>query len=64
MAEDGLPHMEKTISLHLRRERSLHRCPEQSFAIRAYAMNAVGIDVVSVHKLFGYRVVKLLAPIS
>ena len=30
---------------------------EQSFAICAYAMSAVGIDVVSVHKLFAYRVV-------
>ena len=29
-------------------ERYLHRCREQSFAIRAYAMNAVGIDVMSV----------------
>ena len=28
----------------------LHRCCEQSFAIRAYAMSAVGIDVVSDHK--------------
>ena len=37
------------------RERYLHRC-EQSFAIRAYDMSAVGIDVVSVHKLFAYRV--------
>ena len=35
----------------------LHRCREQSFAIRAYAMSAVGINVVSVHKLFPYRVV-------
>ena len=34
----------------------LHRCREQSFAIRAYAMSAVGIDVVSVHKLYAYRV--------
>ena len=39
------------------RERYLHRCREQSSAIRAYAMSAVGIDVVSVHKLFAYRVV-------
>ena len=31
-------------------ERYLHRCREQSFAIRAYAMSAVGIDVVSDHK--------------
>ena len=41
------------------REPYLHRCREQSFAICAYmyAMSAVGIDVVSVHKLFPYRVV-------
>ena len=38
------------------REDYLHRCHEQSFAIRAYAMSAVGIDVVSVHKLFAYKV--------
>ena len=38
-------------------ERSLHRCHEQSLAILAYAMSAVGIDVVSDHKLFAYRVV-------
>ena len=38
------------------RDRYLHRCREQSFAIRAYAMSAVGIDVVSAHKLFAYRV--------
>ena len=37
-------------------ERYLHRCREQSFTIRAYAMSAVGIDVVSVRKLFTYRV--------
>ena len=43
------------------RERSLHRCREQSFAIRAYAMSAVGIDVVSVHKLFAYRVVSTVS---
>ena len=36
-------------SLTFLRERYLHRCREQSFAIRAYAMNAVGIDVVSSH---------------
>ena len=29
-------------------ERCLHRCREQSFAIRAYTMSAVGKDVVSV----------------
>ena len=38
-------------------ERYLHRCREQSLAIRAYDMSAVGIDVVNVHKLFAYRVV-------
>ena len=38
-------------------ERYLHRCREQSIAIRAYAISAVGIDVVSVHKLSAYRVV-------
>ena len=32
------------------RERYLNWCREQSFAIRAYAMSAVGIDVVSDHK--------------
>ena len=37
-------------SLTLMHERYLHRCREQSFAVRAYAMSAVGIDVVSVHK--------------
>ena len=36
-------------SLTFTRERYLHRCREQSFAIRAYAMSAVGIDVVSDH---------------
>ena len=46
-------------SLTFLRERCLHRCREQSFAIRAYAMSTVGIDVVSVHKLFA-----LLAQIS
>ena len=39
------------------RERYLHGCREQSFAIRAYAMSAVGIDALIVHKLFAYRVV-------
>ena len=39
------------------RERYLHRCREQSFAIRA-SMSAVGIDVVSVHKVFAYGVVR------
>ena len=44
-------------SLTFMRERYLHRCSEQSFAIRAYAMSDVGRDVVSVHKLFAYGVV-------
>ena len=35
----------------------MHRYCEKSFAIRAYAMSAVGIDVVSIHKLFAYWVV-------
>ena len=43
------------------RERYLHICREQSFAIRAYAMRAVGIDVVSVHKLFTYKVVSTVS---
>ena len=42
-------------------ERYLHRCREQSFAIPAYAMSAVGIDVVSVHKLFAFRVVSTVS---
>ena len=44
-------------SLTFMRERYLHIYREQSFAIRAYTMSAVGIYVVSVHKLFPYRVV-------
>ena len=36
-------------SLTFLRERYLHRCREQSFAIRTYAMSAVGIHVVSSH---------------
>ena len=44
------------MQLDLMRERYLIRCREQSFAIRANAMNAVGIIVVSVHKLFAYRI--------
>ena len=43
------------------RERNLHRCREQSFAIRAYAMSAVGIDVVGIHKLFVYRVMSTVS---
>ena len=42
------------------RERCLHRCREQSFAIRAYAMSAVGIVIVSVHNLFAYGVVSIV----
>ena len=38
------------------REHYLHICSEQSFAIHAYDMSAVGIDVMSTHKLFPYRV--------
>ena len=44
-------------SLIFLREHYLHRCREQSITIRAYAISAVGIDVVGVHKLFAYRVV-------
>ena len=33
----------------------------QPFAIRAYAMSAVGIDVVSVYKLYAYRVVSTVS---
>ena len=36
-------------SLTFLRERYLHRCRWQSFAIRAYAMSSVGIDVVNSH---------------
>ena len=36
-------------SLTFLRKHYLHRCHEQSFAIRAYVMSAVGIDVVSSH---------------
>ena len=39
----------------------MHRCHEQSFAIGAYAMSAVGIDIVSVHKLYAYRVVSTVS---
>ena len=38
-------------------ESYLHRCREQSFAIRAYAMSPVGIGVVSVHRPFAQGVV-------
>ena len=43
-------------NLTVMRERYLRRCREQPFAIRAHAMSTVGIDAVSVHKLFAYRV--------
>ena len=36
-------------SLTFLRERYVHKCREQSFAIPAYAMRTVGIDVVSSH---------------
>ena len=45
------------------RERFLHRYHEQSLAIRAYAMRAVGIDVMSVHKLLACRIMNT-APID
>ena len=48
-------------SLTFLRERCLHRCREQSFSIRVYAMSAVGIDVVSVHNLFAYTVVSTVS---
>ena len=52
---NGFRHGSTTISypqcsLTFMLEGYLHRCREQSFAIRAYAMNAIGIDVVSDHK--------------
>ena len=37
-------------SLIIMRERFMRRCREQSFTIRAYAMSAVGKDIVSDHK--------------
>ena len=53
LCSDRFRHGSTTISypqcsLTFLRERYLHRC-EQSFAIRAYGMSAVGIDVVSSH---------------
>ena len=48
-------------SLTFLRERYLHRCREQSFAVRTYAMSAVGIDVVSVHKLFAHMVMSTVS---
>ena len=54
LCSNGFRHGSTTISypqcsLTFLRERYLHRCREQSVAIRAYAMSAVGIDVVSSH---------------
>ena len=40
-------------------EHYLHSCHEQSFAICADAMSAVGIDVMRVHKLLAYRAVSI-----
>ena len=48
-------------SLTFMREHYLHRCREQSFAIRAFALSTVGIDFVNVHKLFAYRVVSTVS---
>ena len=48
-------------SLTFLREHFLRRCCEQSFAIHAYAMSAVGIDVMSVHKLLAYMVVSTIS---
>ena len=43
------------------RQRYLHRCREQSFAIRANAMSADGIEVVGADKLFAYKVVSTVS---
>ena len=48
-------------SLTFLREHCLHRCREQFLAVRAYAMSAVGINIVSVQKLFTYRVVSTVS---
>ena len=48
-------------SLTFLHERYLHRCREQSVAIHACAMSAVGIDVVWAHKHFAYRVVSTVS---
>ena len=42
-------------------ERYLYRCREQSFAIRAYVMSAVGIDVVSINRIFAYRILSTVS---
>ena len=55
------PFVTHNAALTFLRERYLHRCREHPFAIRAYAMSAVGIDVVSVHKLFAYRVMSTVS---
>ena len=44
------------MQLDLNAKPYLHRCREQSFAISVFDLSAVGIDVVSVHKLFAYRI--------
>ena len=44
-------------------ERYLHRCHELSVAIRAYAMSAVGIDVVSVHTLSALSAYRVLSAV-
>ena len=48
-------------SLTFLRERYWHSHREQSFAVRAHVMSAVGIDVVSVHKLFAYRIMSTVS---
>ena len=65
LCSNGFRHGSTTISypqcsLTFMRERYLHRCREL-FAIRSYAMSAVGIDVVSVQKLFAYMVVSTVS---
>ena len=55
LCSNRFPHGSTTISypkcsLTFMREPYLHRCREQSFAIRPYTISAVGIDVVSDHK--------------
>ena len=49
------------MQLDFMRERYLHRCREQLFAIRTYAISDVGIDVMSVLKLFAYRVMSTVS---
>ena len=49
-----ISYLREGTSLTFMRERYLRRCREQSFAIRAYAMIAVSIDVVCDHKGRGH----------